>query len=122
MTIVAAPLSSQSWKVPRHLLRELPLHTAKTIEIQVFVPMESIRSTPHYGGVGGLSPCWCTGYGHSAGGGRPRRLGRDLVDVVPGVSFEVIEAGRKLVTWLWWVRFVAVRRGAPEGQAHSPFT
>ncbi|MDQ1032981.1 hypothetical protein QF035_010563 [Streptomyces umbrinus] len=47
LTIVAAPLSSPSSKVLRHLLWEQPLHTAKAIEIQVFVPMESIRSNPH---------------------------------------------------------------------------
>ncbi|MEY9988557.1 hypothetical protein ABIE67_000589 [Streptomyces sp. V4I8] len=46
LTSVAAPLSSPSSKVPRHLLRELPLHTAKAIEIRAFVPMESIRSDP----------------------------------------------------------------------------
>lgn len=47
LTIVAAPLSSPSSKAPRHLLRELPLHAAKAIEIQAFVPLESIRSDPH---------------------------------------------------------------------------
>ncbi|MFG2133017.1 hypothetical protein ACGFNV_35205 [Streptomyces sp. NPDC048751] len=47
LTIFAAPLSSPSSKAPRHLLRELPLHTAKALEIQVFVPVESIRSDPH---------------------------------------------------------------------------
>jgi len=47
LTIVAAPLSSPSSKAPRHLLRELPLHTAKAIEIQVFVLEESIRTDPH---------------------------------------------------------------------------
>ncbi|WP_327238869.1 hypothetical protein OG243_44390 [Streptomyces sp. NBC_01318] len=35
------------------------------------------------------------------------RLGRDLVDVVPGLSFDVIEADRKLATWVRWIRFVA---------------
>lgn len=50
------------------------------------------------------------------------RLGLGLVDVVPGVSFDVIDANRKLDTWLRWVRFVAAAEGAPEGQAHSAFT
>lgn len=47
VTGVAAPLGSRSPKVPRHLLRELPVHTAKAVEVQVFVPMESTRSHPH---------------------------------------------------------------------------
>jgi hypothetical protein len=51
------------------------------------------------------------------------RLGRGLVDTVPGVSFDVIEGDRKLDTSLRWVRFAeAAGRGAREGQAHSTFT
>jgi hypothetical protein len=47
LTNLAAPLSSPSSKAPRHRPRELPLRTAKAIEIQVFVPVEWIRSDPH---------------------------------------------------------------------------
>lgn len=49
------------------------------------------------------------------------RLGRDLVDVVPGVSFDLIEVGRKPDTWLRRVRFAAAAEGCPERQALSAF-